>query len=131
MIRRPPRSTLFPYTTLFRSGRGGRPHRVCGAALPPARRPDRKSTRLNSSHVEISYAVFCLKKKKQFSSTHGWGRILGLLFPRGLMLLDFEEHRLHRRALSVAFKSGPMNFFFNDTATTEIYPLSLHDALPI
>jgi cytochrome P450 len=48
---------------------------------------------------------------KQFSSTHGWGRILGLLFPRGLMLLDFEEHRLHRRALSVAFKSGPMKSY--------------------
>ncbi len=48
---------------------------------------------------------------KQFSSTHGWGPILGLLFPRGLMLLDFEEHRLHRRALSVAFKSGPMKSY--------------------
>src|SRR5258708_6538473 len=48
---------------------------------------------------------------KQFSSTHGWGRILGLLFPRGLMLLDFDEHRLHRRALSVAFKSGPMKSY--------------------
>jgi len=48
---------------------------------------------------------------KLFSSAHGWGRILGLLFPRGLMLLDFEEHRLHRRALSVAFKSGPMKSY--------------------
>jgi len=48
---------------------------------------------------------------KQFSSTHGWGMILGRLFPRGLMLLDFEEHRLHRRALSVAFKSGPMKSY--------------------
>src|ERR1700742_4897033 len=48
---------------------------------------------------------------KQFSSTHGWGQVLGLLFPRGLMLLDFEEHRLHRRALSVAFKSGPMKSY--------------------
>jgi cytochrome P450 len=48
---------------------------------------------------------------KQFSSALGWGRILGLLFPRGLMLLDFEEHRLHRRALSVAFKSGPMQSY--------------------
>src|SRR3984957_2094335 len=48
---------------------------------------------------------------KLFSSTHGWGRILGLLFPRGLMLLDFEEHRVHRRALSVAFKSGPMQSY--------------------
>src|SRR3712207_8316469 len=96
MIRRPPISTLFPYTTLFRSERSGRPERPHGvrrpsparrrAALgrarvderrPPsrvaARRPqplqhpdrerDRKSTRLNSSHANISYAVFCLKKK--------------------------------------------------------------------
>src|SRR5438045_5677581 len=68
MLRRPPRSTLFPYTTLFRScsckrgyGRGGpAPYRwrVCGH-----RTGDRKSTRLNSSHLGISYAVFCLKKK--------------------------------------------------------------------
>src|SRR5258708_9456399 len=68
MIRRPPRSTLFPYTTLFRSHRDpapdGRRGRLEGAA---ARRggPDRKSTRLNSSHQIISYAVFCLKKKKR------------------------------------------------------------------
>src|SRR6266481_5573672 len=48
---------------------------------------------------------------KLFSSTHGWETILGLLFPRGLMLLDFDEHRLHRRALSVAFKSGPMKSY--------------------
>src|SRR6266542_5737753 len=64
MIRRPPRSTLFPYTTLFRSRRraGDRPlRRRRGHHLP---RRDRKSTRLNSSHGSISYAVFCLKKKK-------------------------------------------------------------------
>jgi cytochrome P450 len=48
---------------------------------------------------------------KLFSSSLGWGRILDLLFPRGLMLLDFDEHRLHRRALSVAFKSGPMKSY--------------------
>src|SRR5437660_6183306 len=96
MIRRPPRSTLFPYTTLFRSfGReieegGARLRRTCTGtsvtALPLARQlppnrgcqayarnaghleyrsGDRKSTRLNSSHVAISYAVFCLKKKKK------------------------------------------------------------------
>src|SRR5690349_23168804 len=91
MIRRPPRSTLFPYTTLFRSRRRAdqlsrRPsnpspemrERVTGAIVHAHDRPlrgaeparaheqlDRKSTRLNSSHVEISYAVFCLKKKKQ------------------------------------------------------------------
>src|SRR3982750_4977359 len=64
MIRRPPRSTLFPYTTLFRSPRAcscrgdGRP-----SACRGVRRADRKSTRLNSSHDQISYAVFCLKKK--------------------------------------------------------------------
>src|SRR3989442_12044475 len=67
MIRRPPRSTLFPYTTLFRSvgdpDRRGLPAPV---ALPgPLPLRDRKSTRLNSSHVRISYAVFCLKKKKK------------------------------------------------------------------
>src|SRR3712207_6226147 len=85
MIRRPPRSTLFPYTTLFRSGRAldDEPVLVRGVVAPgqvdPAgggrsgpqvtrgrrgRRGDRKSTRLNSSHANISYAVFCLKKKK-------------------------------------------------------------------
>jgi cytochrome P450 len=52
-------------------------------------------------------------QNKLFSSTHGWGSILGLLFPRGLMLLDFDEHRLHRRALSVAFKSGPMKSYLS------------------
>ena len=48
---------------------------------------------------------------KQFSSTHGWNNILGRLFPRGLMLLDFDEHRMHRKALSVAFKAGPMKSY--------------------
>src|SRR3712207_6963591 len=91
MIRRPPRSTLFPYTTLFRSAVpvrpaavGGDPHRTVraghrhptGRAEGPGGAPpglvrrtvdhvDRKSTRLNSSHANISYAVFCLKKKKE------------------------------------------------------------------
>src|SRR5690349_25044316 len=69
MIRRPPRSTLFPYTTLFRSP-APRPAPGCGRrssarCRAPGRGADRKSTRLNSSHVEISYAVFCLKKKKK------------------------------------------------------------------
>src|SRR2546426_3482068 len=83
MIRRPPRSTLFPYTTLFRSGGDLRGDQAVEVKMKPARsrsaaRPlgfarlgiaagpgeDRKSTRLNSSHLVISYAVFCLKKKK-------------------------------------------------------------------
>src|SRR3712207_7741209 len=89
MIRRPPRSTLFPYTTLFRSSTNSRPraigtgrHENCRRQRPPrirrqrqdplasrrlgarGARLDRKSTRLNSSHANISYAVFCLKKKE-------------------------------------------------------------------
>jgi cytochrome P450 len=56
-------------------------------------------------------------QSKLFSSTHGWGPILDRLFPRGLMLLDFEEHRLHRRALSVAFKSGPMKSYLGKLDT--------------
>jgi cytochrome P450 len=52
-------------------------------------------------------------QKKLFSSTWGWEMVLGRLFPRGLMLLDFEEHRQHRRALSVAFKAGPMQSYFS------------------
>src|SRR3712207_8420623 len=82
MIRRPPRSTLFPYTTLFRSAGIHIPHGAGGAfdlvlpedggvggsrtvGLPELALRDRKSTRLNSSHANISYAVFCLKKKKK------------------------------------------------------------------
>src|SRR5215217_8527090 len=69
MIRRPPRSTLFPYTTLFRSARRGGPHiaerREQLLLRATGRHADRKSTRLNSSHANISYAVFCLKKKKK------------------------------------------------------------------
>src|SRR5207247_11429314 len=67
MIRRPPRSTLFPYTTLFRSlaWPGQPPRRRRRGRQRVARSADRKSTRLNSSHEWISYAVFCLKKKKK------------------------------------------------------------------
>src|SRR5258708_11013489 len=77
MIRRPPRSTLFPYTTLFRS-RGPAPADSARRDRPAARRcgggRDRKSTRLNSSHQIISYAVFCLKKKTSDPRVHGhWG----------------------------------------------------------
>src|SRR2546429_6762763 len=84
MIRRPPRSTLFPYTTLFRSDaqprrlHGGASHRALDRQLQLIEsrrehlvRRDRKSTRLNSSHGYISYAVFCLKKKKKANAlTH-------------------------------------------------------------
>src|SRR2546426_148604 len=139
MIRRPPRSTLFPYTTLFRSR--ARTRRCCAmgspptAAIPPASISvhgaaastargtrvragrDRKSTRLNSSHLVISYAVFCLKKKKKKRQRHPTSRCVD----RAYIL---RTSRTHTHLLSFFF-------FFNDTATTEIYTLSLHDALPI
>src|SRR2546422_6950501 len=83
MIRRPPRSTLFPYTTLFRSHTSAKPYPrspACGVRWPRERpspmrcahprNRDRKSTRLNSSHGYISYAVFCLKKKKTNNNKH-------------------------------------------------------------
>src|SRR2546430_5296441 len=77
MIRRPPRSTLFPYTTLFRSLPPGSPRRCAPPPRPtfpaPGSPVDRKSTRLNSSHSQISYAVFCLKKKKKKNTVpYGW-----------------------------------------------------------
>src|SRR6266513_1962216 len=79
MIRRPPRSTLFPYTTLFRSRSGCRHaarrrrlrHEAVGAEKLAR---DRKSTRLNSSHVSISYAVFCLKKKKNYNTLFSFSK---------------------------------------------------------
>src|SRR3712207_8999746 len=100
MIRRPPRSTLFPYTTLFRSlhafarlvleprqralparraARAGRARARCrrlgtGGGLEPGEPADRKSTRLNSSHANISYAVFCLKKKRDVACLHTLAR---------------------------------------------------------
>src|SRR5258708_3025806 len=140
MIRRPPRSTLFPYTTLFRSvvvamhkehGRLPRGHRRHGRRIKRqllrflvvrrALRPtdvDRKSTRLNSTHQIISYPVFSFKKKKTFN-THLLTYLLPTPLHRCLIISIFLEPRL------LPF------FFFNDTATTEIYTLSLHDALPI
>src|SRR5471032_1438819 len=126
MIRRPPRSTLFPYTTLFRSaagrrhqGRGRRPAAdFCRAATP-----DRKSTRLNSSHITNSYAVFCLKKKKSTLFT---------LLRFGVVPIINENDTV----VTDEIKFGDNDtlgalFFFKDAATTEIYTLSLHDALPI
>src|SRR5699024_12837488 len=93
MLRRPPRSTLFPYTTLFRShvpdlfrahglDAGLRAHRHENRRLK-----DRKSTRLNSSHVSISYAVFCLKKKK----TAAWTPI------RDYSTVNLQFNKLHNR----------------------------------
>src|SRR6266705_306136 len=128
MKRRPPRSTLFPYTTLFRSpGRRGDAVPQGDSLRPPddhRRRRDRKSTRLNSSHRTISYAVFCLKKKmisKKWSEANG-----------ATQAQSAKATSLNPFALK-ANVTGPCTivFFFHDTATTEIYTLSLHDALPI
>src|SRR6266581_1998943 len=136
MIRRPPRSTLFPYTTLFRSRRAPgrwsrrRPRGPCSAA-----RRDRKSTRLNSSHPSISYAVFCLKKKKKPIDTPP--------VPAGLSLRETRESTAKGLLRGKLYLTEicedqtcvlPVNFivfFFNDAAPPEIYTLSLHDALPI
>src|ERR1017187_9974910 len=118
MIRRPPRSTLFPYTTLFRSVREPvcsdyKKWTVCGEP-PPS---DRKSKRLNSSHRCISYAVFCLKKKREKKSPVRSYRSFPCLTPmcggiRG------------RTALC-------MTFFFNDPGPPDVSPFSLRGALPV
>src|SRR6266540_1167847 len=97
-------------------------------ALPARRglRPstDRKSTRLNSSHITISYAVFCLKKKKLTTIVNH----TGARRPTGNSRVPTSfSPVVHSRELHCRFNL----FFFNDTATTEIYTLSLHDALPI
>src|SRR6266571_4870182 len=187
MIRRPPRSTLFPYTTLFRSP--WRPATGSTSSYPtPAPTPeDRKSIRLNSSHMSISYAVFCLKKKKggmdieEVARTHPEkiltfsvdpatglmthharraAQVLGLsgdlakqagaLLPKlyeafvakDMSLLEINPLVVTKAGqlicldAKVAFDDNALYrhadvFFFNDPATTEIYTLSLHDALPI
>src|SRR5436853_4023578 len=97
MIRRPPRSTLFPYTTLFRSfwstrvttGSARAPETPCCVRVGPSPRTDRKSTRLNSSHLGISYAVFCLKKKKK---TDG-GSIPGHVSAPDVFGIEFHNKR--------------------------------------
>src|SRR5476649_2122566 len=109
MIRRPPRSTLFPYTTLFRSQIGHptvaeqrrSPH---GRRLAPGQ--DRKSTRLNSSHTVISYAVFCLKKKKFYRLT-----VLRLHLPalreRASDIIGLEEWSLKNALAALGARTHP------------------------
>src|SRR5438270_2396059 len=99
MIQRPPRSTLFPYTTLFRSTTTGQVDRF---RLPDGPTPDaitagpedRKSTRLNSSHSQISYAVFCLKKKK--NNLHSQSLIIDLPVHRSSLILFRVSHYYFR-----------------------------------
>src|ERR1039458_10058295 len=136
MIRRPPRSTLFPYTTLFRSiGRPQRPQ------LRPRSRglvwwSDRKSTRLNSSHLGISYAVFCLKKKnKQITQCEPCTSPLAAtttLCPAARLLASILP-RVEKDVSGSGSWPGLffVFFFFNDAAPPEISPLPLPAALPI
>src|ERR1044071_1209902 len=137
MIRRPPRSTLFPYTTLFRSVRQD----VAGIDdehLPILDALDARSEEHTSelqSRVDISYAVFCLKKKNGTRS-RARGALLGHSAVRRSRL-SARGRSLTTRSSSIAdavdawLLASSALFFFNDTATTEIYTLSLHDALPI
>src|SRR5476649_2252904 len=132
MIRRPPRSTLFPYTTLFRSifdfalDEGG-----MQALFERGRSRDRKSTRLNSSHTVISYAVFCLKKKKIRVPVEDLDQQHNINRSAAEDAIDELRGAVARGGEVVAPTAPMLFFFFNDTATTEIYTLSLHDALPI
>src|ERR1035441_8443830 len=109
MMRRPPRSTLFPYTTLFRSRARGRcrtPRGRSGEDASSPRVPDRKSTRLNSSHLGISYAVFCLKKI--ITNTVRIGQPLGRSVGSeaiGKYLQEKTLKTLSRRALDCFFKA--------------------------
>src|ERR1017187_6065576 len=119
MIRRPPRSTLFPYTTLFRSHCSERVlprHRATREFAEPVSCQDRKSTRLNSSHRCISYAVFCLKKKHGVKATSPWA-----------WLSDYHGVGPVTVCLSREFHS----FFFNNTAPPETSPLPPHDPFRI
>src|SRR5689334_15618683 len=141
----PPRSTLFPYTTLFRSRRripGLNPQRadiiVAGAAVVSrlARRfEDRKSTRLNSSHSSISYAVFCLKKKNSifiFCTACNEQNETSLQNDSTNSETSFSGESTSKESISMGGNIVCSYYYFvNETATTEIYTLSLHDALPI
>src|ERR1022692_4742970 len=120
MIRRPPRSTLFPYTTLFRSKRSPSAPTCTGCGWPRATiSGDRKSTRLNSSHLVISYAVFCFKKKntesRLFVSPPGWvgGEEGGQLF-----------EKVRRKPFSVFF-------FFNIEEPPQVIFFSLQQLLQV
>src|SRR3954467_9710406 len=99
-----------------------------------ARSEDRKSTRLNSSHTIISYAVFCLKKKPLTARQHAPARLVN--FGARVVLRASARETAAAGPVSGGARGGVVGgarvvFFFNDTATTEIYALSLHDALPI
>src|SRR5476649_1834511 len=137
MIRRPPRPTLFPYTTLFRSSAPPSPGTAnstsSSAHASPVSITDRKSTRLNSSHTVSSYAVFCLKKKNNPRRGHSCllSHCQQERFFRSKKKTKFTRTTGKLCLTSISSTTRKCLFFFNDTATIEIYTLSLHDALPI
>src|SRR5882762_653372 len=117
MIRRPPRSTLFPYTTLFRSAPARRSRRPLSGASrrpPPRHRRSEEHTSELQSHLNLVCRLLLEKKKQDVS-----------LVIASSFHVDLDEAEIGVIDLFIVF------FFFNDTATTEIYTLSLHDALPI
>src|ERR1039458_6964053 len=140
MIRRPPRSTLFPYTTLFRSLRprlGVEPFDAVPVPFTCALvRRDRKSTRLNSSHLGISYAVFCLKKP---TNSQGEGGIHAqpLVAPKESLTTSASPKLCSYRTSSAANHADLargkrwISFFLIDRAPPDLYSLPLPDTLPI
>src|ERR1039457_6685752 len=129
MIRRPPRSTLFPYTTLFRSNPGrnsrARVARIQGNGLPGL---DRKSTRLNSSHLVISYAVFCLKKKKSRNGDGEFITVLRVPPPSAQRSPGPDPPQADPTRKPLRTQTAPVLvahsfFFLNDPATTHFSPL--------
>src|SRR6266550_1062524 len=131
MIRRPPRSTLFPYTTLFRSIRSGNSRaslsRSCGTRDEPADRSEEHTSELQS-RLHLVCRLLLEKKKQKHPSTHHPRRRVSKCV-RWSLSTQLTPLSLIRR--SGRFSLRTRLLFFNDTATTEIYTLSLHDALPI
>src|SRR6056300_383101 len=138
MIRRPPRSTLiltlFPYTTLFRSPASMNYPRIVFSNASSAGWRSEEHTSELQSHSEISYAVFCLKKKKTRNNRQNEGVQPAMLEHLHFQWMCHEILFVTGDIVLVALR-GLLFFFFNDTATTEIYTnlntLCLHDALPI
>src|SRR5215475_259026 len=129
MIRRPPRSTLFPYTTLFRSSRGRSPPATWSGARwsPPASARSEEHTSELQSREKLVCRLLLEKKKKKFFQPCVVPPIHHHKITEPLMR---QLVLAHARVLPLPRYRIPV-FFFNDTATTEIYTLSLHDALPI
>src|SRR5215216_765115 len=133
MIRRPPRSTLFPYTTLFRSSRGRRP----GRPSPPTRSASRsRRSEEHTSELQSPDHLVCrllLEKKKTQATSKATKNTKKTKPKRASTNVSSSRARagLSASAIPPCNRCEVILFFFNDTATTEIYTLSLHDALPI